>query len=65
MPLIPELDRIIKWEETDLRPSLILIFLEAGLVFQTEVEVRASGWLLCFLDIQVEPQFQSLCFELT
>ena len=28
----------------------------------TEVEVRASGWLLCFLGLQVEPQFQSLGF---
>ena len=30
--------------------------------FRTEVKVRASGWLLCFLGLQVEPQFLSLSF---
>ena len=29
---------------------------------QTEVEVRASGWLLCFSGLQVEPQYLSLSF---
>ena len=43
MPLIPALERIIRWEETALRHSLILRFLETGLPFWTEVEVRASG----------------------
>ena len=60
--LIPELERIVKWEETALSLSLILRFLEAGSPFQTEVEVRASGWLLCFSGLQVEPQFLSLSF---
>ena len=30
--------------------------------FQSEVEVGASGWLLCFADLQVEPQYLSLGF---
>ena len=30
--------------------------------FQSEVEVRASGWLLGFSDPQVEPQYLSLGF---
>ena len=55
MPLIQALERIIKHEE--IAHSLILRFLEAGLPFHTEVEVRASGCLLYFLDLQVEPQF--------
>ena len=42
MPLVTELERFIKWEETVLRNSLILGFVEAGLPFWTEVEVRAS-----------------------
>ena len=52
MPLIPELERILKWKETGFRLSLILRFLEAGSPFWTEVEVRASGWLFCFSDLQ-------------
>ena len=32
--------------------------------FRTEVEVRASGWLFCLLDFQVEPQFLTLTFHL-
>ena len=60
MPLIPALGRNIKWEEIAL--SLILRFLEAGSPFQIEVEVRASGWLFCFSDLEVEPQFLSLGF---
>ena len=28
--------------------------------FHTEVKVRASGWLLCFSGLQVEPQYLSL-----
>ena len=39
--LFPALERIIKCKET--AHSLILRFLEAGLPFRTEVEVRASG----------------------
>ena len=32
--------------------------------FQSEVvEVRASGWLLCFSELQVEPQYLSLGFN--
>ena len=54
MPLIPALERIIKREETALRHSLSLRFLEAGLPFWTEVEVRVRGWLFCFSDLQVE-----------
>ena len=42
-PLIPALERNIKQEETDLRHSLILRFLEAGSPFWTEVEVKANG----------------------
>ena len=42
MPLIPALKRNIRWEETALRHSLILRFLEAGSPFQTEVEVSKS-----------------------
>ena len=30
--------------------------------FQTEVKVRASGWLHCFSVLQVEPHFLSLIF---
>ena len=37
--------------------SLILRVLEEELPFQTEVKVKASGWLFCFPDHQVEPQF--------
>ena len=62
MPLISVLKMIIKWEETVLRHSLILRFLEAGSPFWTEVEARASGWLLCVSDLQVELQFLSLGF---
>ena len=54
MLLIPELERIIQWEETVLRQSLIMRFLEVGLPFQIEVEVRASDWLPCFLGLQVK-----------
>ena len=42
MPSIPTLKKIIIWEETALSLSLIVRFLEAGLSFQTEVEVRAN-----------------------
>ena len=58
-PLIPALERNVRLEETALRYSLILRFLEAGSSFQTEVEVRASGWLFCFSDLQDEPQYLS------
>ena len=46
----------------DISYSLILRFLEAGLPFRTEVEVRASGWLFCFSDLQIESEFLSLDF---
>ena len=37
--------------------------METGsLLFQSEVEIRASGWLLCFSDLQLEPQYLSLGF---
>ena len=62
MILIPELERIIKWEETAFSFSPILRFLEADSPFHTEAEVRASGWLFCFSDLQAEPQFLSLTF---
>ena len=62
MPSIPELERTIKREETALSLRLILRFLEAESPFWTEVEVRASGWLFCFFDLQVEPQYLSLNF---
>lgn len=55
MPLTPALERNIRWEETVLMHSLILRFLEAGSPFWTKVEVRASGYLFCFSDLQVEP----------
>ena len=60
MPLIPALERNVKQEAAALSHSLILRFLEAGLPFQTEVELRASSW--CFVlffspDFQVEPNF--------
>ena len=42
--------------------SLILRFQKAGVPFQTAVEVRASGWLFCSLDLQVESQFLTLSF---
>ena len=29
---------------------------------KTEVEVRASDWLFCFLDLQVEPQLLTRVF---
>ena len=35
---------------------------EAGLLFWSEVEVRVSGWLLCFSDLQAGPQYLSLGF---
>lgn len=53
-PLTPELERIIKQEEITLRHNLILRFLEAGLPFYNEVEVRARGCLFCFSDLQIE-----------
>ena len=30
--------------------------------FQSEVEIRASGWLPCFSDLQLEPQHLSVGF---
>ena len=42
--------------------SLILRFLEAGSPFQSEIEVRTSGWLLCFSDLQVKLHYLSLGF---
>ena len=60
--LIPELERIVKWEETALSLRLILRFLEAGSPFKTEVKVTARGWLFCFLDLWVESQFLILRF---
>ena len=36
-----------------------------GWPFQTEVEVRDSGWLFGFSDLQVEPQCLSLGFYLS
>ena len=62
MPLISALERIIKQEETALSLSLILRFLEAKVPFWTEVEVRVSGWLFYFSDLQAEPQFLPLSF---
>ena len=59
MSFLTELERSIKWKES-LGLSLILRFLEAGSPFQTEVGVRANGWLFCLSDLQVEPQFLSL-----
>ena len=41
-----------KMEEAALRLSLILKFLVAGSAFQTEVKVKASGWLFYFCDLQ-------------
>ena len=39
------------------------VLMETGpLSFQSEVEVRASGWLLCFSDLQTESQYLSLGF---
>ena len=61
-PLIPELEGIIKQEETALSHSLILRFLEGESPFWTEVEIRESGWLFYFSDLQVEPQYLSLSF---
>ena len=54
MPLIPALERTTRGEETALTHSLILRFLEAGSPLLTEVKVKASGWLFCFSDLQVE-----------
>ena len=62
MPLIPKLERHINREETALTHGLILRFLEAGLPIRTKVEVKSSGWLFCFSDFHVEPQFLSLGF---
>ena len=62
MPLIPALEKNTRREETALRLSLILGFLEAGSPFWTEVEVRANDWLFCFSGLQVEPQYLSLIF---
>ena len=36
--------------------------METGLYFWSEVEVRAINRLLCFSDLQVEPQYLSLGF---
>ena len=38
------------------------VFLEAELLFWTEEEVRASGWMFSFSDLQVEPQYLALGF---
>ena len=69
MPLIPVVHAFntspkedYKMEETALRHCLTLRFLEAGSPLWTEVEVRASGSIVYFLDLQVEPQFLSLGF---
>ena len=65
MPLIQALElhiRVGEEEESSQTNSLILRFLEAGLRFQTEVEVRASVWLFCCFNLQVEPQFPTLSF---
>ena len=42
-----------------------LRFLEVECLFWTEVEVRASGYLFCFSDLQVEHQYLSLGFDQT
>ena len=60
MPLIPELERIIKQEETALRLRLILRFLEAGSPFQTEVEVRASD---CCFALPTFRLSSNICFR--
>ena len=62
MPLIPALGRNIRQEESVHTHSLLLRFLEAGPPFQTEVEIKVSGWLFCFFDIRVETQYLSLGF---
>ena len=36
--------------------------MEAGPQFQFEVEVTAGGWVFCFSDLQVKPQYLSLVF---
>ena len=56
---IPRVD--YKMEKTALSTHASEI-LGGRLPFQTEVEVRASGWMLCFSDLQVEPQFLTLGF---
>ena len=68
MPLIPVVHTFdpspreeIRQSRTALRYSL-LRFQETGSPFQTEVKVRASGWLLCFSDLQVEHQFLIFSF---
>ena len=54
MPLFPALERIIKRKERVHSLSLILRFLESESPFCAEVEVKVSGWLLCFSYLQVE-----------
>ena len=57
MPLNPALERNIRSEETALTHSFILQFLDAGSTFWTEVEVRATDWMFCFSDLQIESEF--------
>ena len=51
-----------KTEETSLRLSLILRMRGGRIAILVKVEARASGQLLCFSDLQVEPQYLSLSF---
>ena len=63
MPLIPALERKIKQDETGLKLGLNLRIPGGRIThFLSEVEVRASGWLLCFSDLQVKPQYPLLGF---
>ena len=53
----------MKQEETGLMLSVSLRICRGRLThFWSEVEVRASVWLICFSDLQVEPQYLSLGF---
>lgn len=42
-----------------------LKFMEVECLFCTEVEVKVSGWLFSFSDLQVEHQYLSLGFDQT
>ena len=53
----PALERSIRWEKTALTHSLILRFREAGLSFQTEVEVKPVAGYFAFLNFRVSTNF--------
>ena len=55
MLLIPAQERNIRLQDTALRHSLILRFLEARFLFLTEVEIRAMAGCFAFRIFRLNP----------